>query len=246
MNWITGTGESVAAQVARLIAERLSTAVRNRGRAALGLPGGRSVARIAGALMEEELPWQNVDIFFVDERCVGPDSPDSNYRSLRDDFFEPLVDTGRIPRSNIHRPQDETDAHCSPRRYTERLAGVPRGGAGVDDASRPERPAPHFDLVLLGVGEDGHVASLFPDHPSVETGGREFILVENAPKPPPERISASRPLLEDADTAILLFLGEGKREALRRFRAEYPPSVESFPCRLADAIDDAWAATDLA
>lgn len=245
MNWITGTAESVAAQVAKLIAERLSTAVRERGRAALGLPGGRSVARVGEALLEEELPWQNVDMFFVDERCVDPDSPDSNYRTLRDDFFEALVDTGRIPRSNIHRPQDEADAHCSPRRYTQRLLGVSREGrAGA--ASPGEKPSPHFDLVLLGVGEDGHVASLFPDHPSMQAGGREFILVENAPKAPPQRISASRALLEDADTAILLFLGEGKREALRRFRAEHPPSVESFPCRLAEAIDDAWAATDLA
>ena len=241
VNWITGTSESVPRQVARLMAGRLASAADARGTALLALPGGRSVGRVAEALRTEEMavPWERVHLFFVDERCVDLESPESNYQALREPFLEPLITAGRLPRSNLHLPQEIGDGPCDPGAYTRALEAA-AGGPG------PAR----FDVVLLGVGEDGHVASLFPDHSALRNQEREYLLVEDAPKEPPRRITASRRLIASAETAIALFLGEGKREALQRFRGLSPDAaratVPELPCSLVHTVDDAWGATDLA
>jgi 6-phosphogluconolactonase len=233
VNWITGTSSSVPQQISALIAERLRMYVSERGRALLALPGGRSIARVAAYLAAEDLPWAGIHIFLVDERCVPVQDEQSNYQALRRGFFEPLLDGEFLPRDNVHLPQDTGRTNCDAEAYTHELARVAR----TED--------PRFDIVLLGVGEDGHVASLFPNHPSIRERGRRYVISDDAPKAPPRRISATRELMETAATAVVLFLGEGKREAMRDFRRADTP-VEERPCRLVYGIADAWAATDLA
>lgn len=233
MNWITGTSSTVAQQVSELIAERLRTVVKQRERAVLALPGGRSIARVAEYLAAEDLPWSAVHVFLVDERCVSVNDTASNYQALRHVFFEPLLNSERIARDNVHLPQEIGRSNCDAETYTHELAGVAPSGEA------------EFDVVLLGAGEDGHIASLFPDHPSVRETGRRFIISDNAPKAPPRRVSASRELIENASTAVVLFLGEGKQEAMRDFRHADSP-VEERPCRMLYRVNDAWAATDLA
>ncbi|MFP4483823.1 MAG: 6-phosphogluconolactonase [Spirochaetaceae bacterium] len=241
VNWITGTSDSVPRQVARLMARRLRAATDERATAVLAVPGGRSVQRVLEALRAEdmEVPWDRVHVFFVDERCVEPGSPDSNYQALREAFIDPLTAGGRLPGGNVHLPQEAGEGLCDPASYSRALEEV------AADSGRGR-----FDVVLLGVGEDGHVASLFPDHPALGETGHRYLLVEDAPKEPPRRITASRSLIASASTAVALFLGESKREALQRFRALSPDAaraaVPELPCSLIHAADDAWAATDLA
>jgi 6-phosphogluconolactonase len=223
------------------MAGRLASAADARGTALLALPGGRSVGRVAEVLRadEMEVPWEKVHIFFVDERCVDLESPESNYQALRETFLEPLTAAGRLPRGNLHLPQESGEGPCDPGAYTRALEAV-AGGPGRG----------RFDVVLLGVGEDGHIASLFPDHTALRNRERQYLLVEDAPKEPPRRITASRRLIASAETAIALFLGEGKRRALQRFRALSPEAaraaVPELPCSLVHTVDDGWGATDLA
>ena len=234
MNWIRGTSDTVPEEVARLMADRLEARMETGKQAILALPGGRSVAPIVAELAEMELDWSRIDVFFVDERCVPLEDAQSNYQALRGQLFDPLISGGTLPEENIHLPQRSGSGHCDPQAYTAELAKV-RG-----DASPPA-----FDVVLLGVGGDGHVASLFPNHPSIRGTESGFMQVHDAPKPPPTRITASRRLLERSGTIIALFLGDGKRDALRAFRSG-AEDVIALPCRVIESVADAWAATDLA
>ena len=184
------------------------------------MPGGRSIARVAEYLAAEDLPWSAVHVFLVDERCVSVNDTASNYQALRHVFFEPLLNSERIARDNVHLPQEIGRSNCDAETYTHELAGVAPSGEA------------EFDVV-------------FPDHPSVRETGRRFIISDNAPKAPPRRVSASRELIENASTAVVLFLGEGKQEAMRDFRHADSP-VEERPCRMLYRVNDAWAATDLA
>lgn len=234
MNWITGTSDTVPDEVARLVADRLEAIVEGGRRATLALPGGRSVGKAVAALSEMQLDWSGIHVFLVDERCVPPEDPESNYQALKNVLFAPLIQRGSLPEENVHLPRRSGSGLCDAEAYTAELAKV------CGDASEPA-----FDVVLLGVGGDGHVASLFPNHPSIRASESGFIRVEDAPKPPPTRISASRALIERAGTIVALFLGDGKRSALRSF-VDGSEEVTALPCRVIESVADAWAATDLA
>lgn len=234
MNWLTGTSDTVPDEIARIMADRLEAVIARGKRAVLALPGGRSVGKVAAALSEMYLDWSKIDVFFVDERCVPLDDPESNYQTLKGVLFDPLIQRGQLPEENIHVPQRAGSGLCDAEAYTADLAEV------CADAT-----ASAFDVALLGVGGDGHVASLFPNHPSVQSQEQGFIRVDNAPKPPATRISASRALLERSGTAIALFLGDGKQTALSSFR-NGADEVTALPCRVIESVADAWAATDLA
>ena len=101
-----------------------------------------------------------------------------------------------------------------------------------------------FDAAILAAGEDGHCASLFPRHPSVADPGERFVLVEDSPKPPPRRVSASRRLLERSGLGVVVFYGEGKREALRLFR-DASVDVRACPSKLVASIEPSCLVTDL-
>ena len=101
-----------------------------------------------------------------------------------------------------------------------------------------------FDVAILSAGEDGHCASLFPCHPSVSDPGEGFLLVEASPKPPPRRVSASRRLLERSGLGVVVFYGEGKRDALRLFR-DASVDVQGCPSKLVASIEPSCLVTDL-
>jgi len=184
----------------------------------LGIPGGRSVEGIFAKLKESEIDWKNVQIFMIDERFVPIESGESNFRLANDTFIAELVSKGVLPESNVHPFKGDVDA------YEEEflLAG------GV------------FDVILLSAGEDGHVASLFPG----PAGDGTFITVENAPKPPPKRMSASRKLLEKSGTALLLFFGDSKKAAFGKFYEE-SVSVDDCPAKLVKNINNSYVLTDI-
>lgn len=139
-------------------------------------------------------PWRDVDVVFGDERCVPPDHPASNYRMA----FTALL--SKVD-ARVHRMPGES---CDAEAYEHTLARVFEPGV------------PHIDLALLGLGEDGHTASLFPGDPAVDENERLVVRVERPDHP---RLTLTVPVLSAAGLVLFLVSGEAKREALRRLMA---------------------------
>ena len=180
----------------------LETEVRRvalRGRQfSIAIPGG-SVATICfPRLSELALDWSAIEFFWVDERAVPPEGPDSNYAAARALWLAPAG----VPVERIHRMRGEVaDLDRAALDYADELARI---------AGTP----PCLDYVLLGVGPDGHVASLFPGAPAL-LDERPVLAIEDAPKPPPRRLSLSLPVLTSARRVVIVALGKEKAGAIR-------------------------------
>ena len=195
---------SVARDAATRIAKVLRAAIARGGRATLALSGGNT-PRDAYALLAREagLDWNKVELFWVDERAVPPTDDRSNYRWAK----EKLVDAAGIAAAHVHRmPADAPDLDAAAREYEKAVrANVELDGDGV----------PAFDVVVLGVGDDGHTASLFPGETTVDIHDRLVAAV--AAKPGREaRLTLTAPVLEHARNVLLLVVGAAKRPALER------------------------------
>lgn len=176
---------ALAAAAARLVADEIRAGLRS-----LVLTGGTTPGRAYEILARAGLGWGRVSVLFGDERCVPPDDPESNYRMAR----ETLLD--RVSPANIHRMAAELGAEEAAAAYAPMVA-----------LYEP------LDLVLLGIGEDGHTASLFPGNPALEAAGLA-VAVHGAPKPPPDRVSLTLGALRSARRVVILAAGEGKAEAV--------------------------------
>ncbi|CAB4934883.1 unannotated protein [freshwater metagenome] len=179
--------EAAAAAAAGALAAAIGAALAQRGAAHVALSGGTTPRR-AFELLGPLVPhWSGVHVWFADERCVGPDHPESNARLVRE--------TLAAPGAEVHRIEGELGAEAAAAAYEQRLADVV------------------LDLVLLGLGEDGHTASLFPQNPALDAAGR-VAPVHDAPKPPPDRVTLTRATIDGARARLLLVTGAGKAGAL--------------------------------
>jgi 6-phosphogluconolactonase len=161
------------------------------------------------ALARLAVPWESLDVYFGDERCVPPDHPDSNNRMAR----ESLLDRVPIHPTRVHRPKSEDPDRDAAARAYEALLPV------------------SLDLVVLGIGEDGHTASLFPGSPALTASERRYVPV-TGPKPPPERLSLTPRALEAAGELIVLASGAGKAEPVAR-ALEGDLDLQRTPAQLA-------------
>lgn len=199
--------QALVADVARRWIETLQADVARSGAHRVALPGGRVAGRFmaaAGALAGERgVSWDSVDFFWGDERCVPPDHADSNYKLAA----EALLDPTAILASRRHRLRGELPPSDAARQASADLR-----------ASLPAAPdgTPLLDLVFLGMGEDGHVASLFPCATDAVLASREPVLDVVGPKPPPQRLTMGFPMLAAAREVWVLASGVGKEDALRR------------------------------
>lgn len=197
-----------AAALARLAAEevvlRAEAAVAARGRFAIALAGG-STPRALHALLADpdepfraRIPWERAHVFFGDERHVPPDHPDSNYGMARATLLAKVP----IPAGNVHRIRAELEPDAAAAEYEEELRRVL--GAGSPDAGKPR-----LDLALLGLGADGHTASLFPGSPALLEASRLVAApwVEHLRH---HRITLTLPALRAARAAAFLVSGAGK------------------------------------
>jgi len=182
--------EEIAAAAARAIAER--------GRFSLALPGGSVATECFPALAELPLDWSLCHFFWADERAVPPSDPESNYGLASRLWLEPA----RVPAASVHRM--EADAPV--------LSAA--ADAYGDDLARLLGPAPVLDVALLGMGADGHIASLFPGHAVLREQERVVSVVTDAPKPPPGRLTLTLPTLARARRVIIVAFGASKAEAL--------------------------------
>jgi 6-phosphogluconolactonase len=202
-----------AGRAASWIADQIEKAIGARGRCTLALAGGRTYRPIYGELAKEPLgskiPWSRVEVYFGDERCVPPDHPESTYRMAREVLFQHVpLEEGRI-----HRIEAE---------------GPDREGAAAEYAARLPDP---LDILLLGMGEDGHTASLFPGSEALDETERRVVAVKG-PKPPPWRITITPPVVEGARAVMVAVSGKGKAAMASR-AVQGPPVPKEIPVQLA-------------
>ena len=180
----------------RRVVTAAKKAIDERGRFAIVLAGGSTPRALYRSLQEADTDWSRWHVYFGDERCVPADDAERNSVMAA----ATLLSHVPIPRAQIHDIPAELGAAHATRSY-----------------SRTLRDVGEFDLVLLGLGEDGHVASLFPGHVT-DSAEADVIAVFDAPKPPPERVSLSAARLSRTHAALFLVEGESKREAVHRWR----------------------------
>jgi 6-phosphogluconolactonase len=210
---VEASTEALAAFVAARLGEAIAAAQRDHGRAALALTAGSVMekvwAALAGSQSARELDWSAVDVFWGDERFVPAGDADRNDRPAGEILF------GHEPFSSARQfPMPTSDGE-----YGDDLDAAAAGYARtLRDARRPDDAGevPNFDVVLLGVGPDGHCCSLFPDHPSSRDESGTVIAVRDSPKPPPLRISLSFAGLNAAEQIWAVVNGAGKAEAVAR------------------------------
>ncbi len=213
------TAEAAASDAAQFILAILRRAVENRGSAAIALSGGSSPKALFRGLANAKFDWNGVHFFWVDERAVPPTHADSNYRLARELLLEPA----RIPSPQIHRIQAELGPEEAARRYVAEIRSFFRLSA---------EDLPHFDVVHLGVGPDGHTASLFPGGPLLEdrSGIAAAVYVEKLKN---WRITLLPGVLLRAGQIVFFAPGEEKREILQRiWGPEYNPG--RWPAQLID------------
>jgi 6-phosphogluconolactonase len=221
----------VVADPAAVAAERIATVVRGGGHVALA---GGSTPRRAYELLAamDDLDWSGADLWLGDDRCVPPDDERSNARMVREELVE------RIPEGRRPRAWHSTHAELGPE----------HGGEAFDDELRTtfgtDGEPPVFDLVLLGIGPDGHTASLFPGKPAVDERARWAVGVPEAGLEPfVPRVTLTLPTLRAAREVMFLISGESKAEAVARAfggppRHDTPSSlVRPDPGRLTVLLD---------
>jgi len=212
------------------MAAALRHAAHKKERVIFALPGGRSIARPLSALANEDVDWRSIEIFFVDERHLPHGSADRNDAAVGEYLTSELVRRGELRETQIHRvPYLPGRLNEVARAYQKEMG---RYGGVVD-------------LALFGAGEDGHIASLFPDREELSADGPQMLAIRNPPKPPPERISMSPGLISSVPAACLLFVGGGKRDAFDRFRDEHVP-VTSCPAKLVARAENLLVVADYA
>jgi 6-phosphogluconolactonase len=240
--------EAVAARAATEIARELQSArERHRsGGAHLALSGGSTPARTYELLAGELQDWGGIEVWFADERCVPPGHEDSNYRLAA----ETLLGPARVPSAQVHRMEGELGPEEGAESYAHALReGVPAGSRRAPPTQNGggggAPPPPALDLIVLGIGPDGHVASLFPGAPTLDAGEDVLCLgVHDSPKPPPERITLGLAVLRAARRCLLIATGAGKAAAIAGALDEPSRAVPASLLRrerLTVIVDDAAA-----
>ena len=238
-------GESppaLAADAAELFMQRAQRAAEGDGLFRVALSGGSTPRLLYGLLASEtfqgEIPWGRIQFFFGDERWVPHTHRDSNYKMARDELFRNVNQTPAgvfpIPTEGLT-PEEAAEQYAATlRREFGVLPGIGGRGSGVgpeaDPIPDPRSPVPEFDLIFLGMGDDGHTASLFPHTPALKE--REKLVVANyVEKLSAQRITLTAPVLTAAQLVVFLVTGESKAPALREvLEGEYNP--EEYPAQL--------------
>jgi 6-phosphogluconolactonase len=211
--------DAVAAATVACILDCAQRAISERGVFRLVLAGGTTPKHAYQQLREADTDWSGWEVFFGDERCLPVDDPDRNSTMAN----EALLAHVPIPEKNIFVIPAEQGAETAAQAYRDCV-----------DSHQP------FDLVLLGMGEDGHTASLFPGH--IHDQSETVHAVHNAPKPPPDRVSLSASALGNTHELLILVTGAGKQDAVRQWQEGEPLPVAEINPALAKVLidDDAW------
>jgi 6-phosphogluconolactonase len=205
---VADSADALASSTAESVVGTLVRALATRPTAHLVLTGGGILEQVMRTLRDlpgrDSVDWHRVHVWWGDERFVPADSPDRNDRAA----FAALLDALALDPALVHRmPAADgafADADAAARGYAAELAA----------AAEPGAAAPTFDVILLGVGPDGHCASLFPEHPSLRQQSTSVIGVHDSPKPPPTRLSLTFDALDAANEVWFVAAGTAKAQAV--------------------------------
>ena len=211
------------ARAATLTLDVQRQAVRQHGRFLLALSGGRTPEEVYRRLSSQSSPaaleWSKTHFLFSDERCVPADDAESNYRLAEQALFRPL----NIPPDRIHRMKGEhSDPHAAAREYEDELRALTIGA---------HTAWPQLDLIMLGVGNDGHTASLFPGTDAVHER-RHWVTVGHAPFNPTTRLTLTLGVINQATVVLFLATGEGKADIVKRVLEPLEASDQQLPAAL--------------
>jgi 6-phosphogluconolactonase len=232
---------ALARRAAEYFATRIHQAVAARGVARVAISGGQTPKRTFKVLAEcsggGKIPWQQVQLFWVDERCVPPDNEESNFRMTR----EAMLDVIQLPPGNVFRIEGE----LPPEEAAARYESVIRAQFRLEGAEMPQ-----FDIVQLGMGDDGHTASLFPHTDALHELGR-ICVANHVPQKDAWRVTLTWPVINNGRNVFFLAEGSGKAGVIHEvFQGAYDP--ESKPAQLIRPVDgvlellvDEAAAADL-
>jgi 6-phosphogluconolactonase len=224
--------DTVAARAAAHAIREIERAREQRGHAHIALSGGTTPGLTYELLGAQPDALHDIDVWFADERCVGPEDEQSNYLLAT----KTLLASAAIAPGNVHRMIGELGPEQGAAAYAADLERV---------LAPPAGSLPVFDLIVLGIGPDGHVASLFPGAETLDAGESAVCLgVSDSPKPPPERITLSLAVLRAARGCLLLATGAGKADAVNAMLGEPTPHVPASLLareRLTVIVDDAAA-----
>ncbi len=187
--------DAIALEASKRILKQATQAISNRGVFRFVLAGGHTPEATYSLLAKADAQWSSWEIYFGDERCLAENHPDRNSVMAEKTFLSKVP----IPKKNIYPMHSEKGAEIAAKEYTQTIKNITP-----------------FDLVLLGIGEDGHTGSLFPGqkHPADEIVSP----VHNSPKPPSDRVTMGVDTLSNAQEVIILVSGEGKRDSLRAWK----------------------------
>ena len=198
------TAAATAEAAAKLFADKAKDAVASRGRARIAISGGSTPKNMFKLLAAEpfvsEVPWARIDLFWVDERCVPPTDADSNYKMTN----EALLSHVPLPSEQIHRMEGELDPEVAASRYEAQI----RTAFRLEGAETPT-----FDLILLGMGDDGHTASLFPHTEGLDELSR-IVIANHVPQKDTWRITLTWPVINQGRQVAFLIEGAAKTDVL--------------------------------
>jgi 6-phosphogluconolactonase len=224
------TQAELAAVAQQVITAAAAVAIGKRGFFRVALAGGSTPRAAYGALAAgEHLNWSRWQIFWSDERCVPPSAPESNYRMAKEALLDPLARRGEAPRMVFRLAGDgdpDAAAAAYERAIQETVPANLQSGAGS---------LPRFDLVLLGMGADGHTASLFPHTPALEESAR-LVVANPVPKLDATRLTFTFPLINAARRVLVLVAGADKAPALRQVLSG-PPDPSLYPSQRIQPVD---------
>lgn len=212
--------DTLSHEAARYVVRVANEAIAAHGRFTFALSGGSTPKKLYGLLASEpyrgQIDWAVVDIFWSDERCVPPDDPESNYQMAEQVFLSHIP----IPANQVHRmPDDSQDRDAASYAYTLEM----QRSFGTDGV-------PTFDLIQLGMGPEGHTASLFPHQPSLHEQQR-VVMPVTVPKPPPPRLTFTPRILNAASHILFLVTGAEKQDAVQAvLEGKYDP--QEYPAQI--------------
>lgn len=217
--------DKLSHEAAQFIARIAKESIASHGRFTIALSGGSTpkttYALLATEPYQSQIDWSQVQVFWSDERAVTPDNDESNYHMAEEVFLSKVP----IPKNQIHRmPADEADREVASEAYTNEMRQIFNFNE-----------VPRFDLIQLGMGPEGHTASLFPHQASLHELNRLVIPVA-VPKPPPVRLTFTPPVLNAAKNVLFLVTGSEKADAVKAvIEGEYNP--DEYPAQIVRPAD---------
>ncbi|KAJ6802228.1 putative 6-phosphogluconolactonase 4, chloroplastic [Iris pallida] len=225
--------EDLSVSLAKYTAELSGRFAGERGAFSVVISGGsliKSLRKLVEAPYADSVEWGKWHVFWVDERVVPKDHPDSNYKLAYDAFLSKVP----IPPGHVYAINDSLSAEGAADDYETCLKQLVKTGTVQ---LSPSTGFPKFDLMLLGMGPDGHVASLFPGHPLLQEKERWITFIKDSPKPPSERITFTFPVINSSANIALVATGAGKAGVLHQAFGDEHSTSELLPVQMVTLED---------